>query len=114
MCSNWYETANSHKYRAKTAGQKIACGLCVLASTLRQALWGVPLDGKEGARIMVNINTFSGVGVAGMSWSLHVAGATPAAAHSAAAYAATGAQIILPPKHLHAAATAASVNRGTI
>jgi hypothetical protein len=78
---------------------------------------------------MVNINSFSGVGVAGMSWPLHVAGTpaaaahvagnphvagTPAAAaHPAAAYAATGAQPIMPRMRRTAAATVASVNRGT-
>jgi hypothetical protein len=58
---------------------------------------------------MVNINTFSGVGVAGMSWALHVSGAAAAAAHPAAA-----AHAMIPsPKRRNAAATAASVNRGT-
>lgn len=62
---------------------------------------------------MVNHNVFSGVGVADMPWTLHVAG-TPAAAHPAAAYAATASQAIAPRKRRHAAANAASVNRGTI
>jgi hypothetical protein len=62
---------------------------------------------------MVNINKFSGVGVAGMSWTLHVAGTAAAAAHPTTAYAAWGAQAIMPPKRRHAAATVASVNRGT-
>ena len=65
---------------------------------------------------MVNFKTFSGVnvGVAGMSWTLHVSGSAAAAAHPAAAYAASGAQAITPPKRRHAAAaTVASVNRGT-
>jgi hypothetical protein len=78
---------------------------------------------------MVNINSFSGVGVAGMSWPLHVAGTpaaaahvagnphvagTPAAAaHPAAGYAATGAQAIMPRMRRTTAATVASVNRGT-
>jgi hypothetical protein len=62
---------------------------------------------------MVNINTFSGVGVAGMSWTLHVPGTAAAAAHPAAAHAATGAQAIMPRKRRTAAATVASVNRGT-
>ena len=64
---------------------------------------------------MVNVNTFSGVnvGVAGMSWTLHVPGTAAAAAHPAAAHVATGAQAIMPPKRRTAAATVASVNRGT-
>jgi hypothetical protein len=62
---------------------------------------------------MVNNNTFSGVGVAGMSWTLHVAGTAAAAAHPVAAYAATGAQAIMPRKRRTAAATIASVKRGT-
>ncbi|MDT5103773.1 MAG: hypothetical protein QOI25_1286 [Mycobacterium sp.] len=62
---------------------------------------------------MVNINSFLGVGVAGMSWSLHVSGTPAAAAHPAAAYAATGAQAIMPRNRRTAAATVASVNRGT-
>jgi hypothetical protein len=62
---------------------------------------------------MVNTNTFSGVGAAGMSWTLHVAGNAAAVAHPAAAYAATGAQVIMPRKRRTAAATVASVNRGT-
>jgi hypothetical protein len=62
---------------------------------------------------MVNTNTFSGVGAVGMSWTLHVAGTAAAAAHPAAAYAATGAQVIMPRKRRTAAATVASVNRGT-
>jgi hypothetical protein len=56
---------------------------------------------------MVNINTFSGVGVAGMSWTLHVSGVAAHAAHAIAAHA------IPSPKRRTAAATAASVNRGT-
>ena len=78
---------------------------------------------------MVNINSFSGVGVAGMSWPLHVAGTpavaahvagnphvagTPAAAaHPAAAYAATAQGTIMPRARRTTAATVASVNRGT-
>ena len=85
----------------------------MLPFNLRYALWGVPADRKEGAKIMVNTNTFSGVGVAGMSWTLHVAGTAVAAAHPSAAYARTGAQAIMPPKRRTAAATVASVNRGT-
>jgi hypothetical protein len=67
---------------------------------------------------MVNSNAFSGVGVgvAGMSWTLHVSGSAAAVAHPAPAWAASGAQAITPPKrrrHAAAAATVASVNRGT-
>jgi hypothetical protein len=62
---------------------------------------------------MVNFSEFSGVGVAGMSWTLHVAGPVAAAAYPAAAHATFGAQAIMPPKRRHAAATVASVNRGT-
>jgi hypothetical protein len=62
---------------------------------------------------MVNFSEFSGVGVAGMSWTLHVAGTAAAAAHPVGAYAAFGAQAIMPPKHRRAAAHLASVNRGT-
>ena len=58
---------------------------------------------------MVNINTFSGVGAAGMSWALHVSGFAAAAANPAAAVQAT----IPSPKRRTAAATAASVKRGT-
>jgi hypothetical protein len=61
---------------------------------------------------MVNFNEFSGVGVAGMSWPLHVTGSAAAAAHPAAAHATLGAQAIMPPKRQRAAATVASVNRG--
>jgi hypothetical protein len=65
---------------------------------------------------MVNINTFSGVGAAGMSWTLHVSGFAAAAAHpaAAAAHPAAAAQAIIPsPKRRTEAATAASVKRGT-
>jgi hypothetical protein len=62
---------------------------------------------------MVNINSFFGVGVADMSWPLHVAGTPATAAHPAAAYAATGEGIILPRARRTTAATVASVNRGT-
>ena len=41
-------------------------------------------DAKGGAIIMTNSTTFSGVGIDGMSWTLHVAGTATAAAHSAA------------------------------
>jgi hypothetical protein len=59
---------------------------------------------------MVNINTFSGVGAAGMSWALHVSGFAAAAAHPAAAAQAT---MIPSPKRRIEAATVASVKRGT-
>jgi hypothetical protein len=96
----------------------------VLAFNLRYARWGVTSrQRKEGVNIMVNTNSFSGVGVAGMSWPLHVAGTPAAAAHVAgtpaaaahpvAAYAATGAQAIMPRERRTTAATVASVNRGT-
>ena len=66
---------------------------------------------------MVNFNEVLGVsvGVADMSWTLHVSGSAAVAAHPAPAYAASGAQVITPPKRRHAAAaaTVASVNRGT-
>ena len=72
---------------------------------------------------MVNINSFSGVGVAGMSWPLHVAGTPEAAAHiagsphvaahPAAAYAATAQGTIMPRARRTTAAIVASVNRGT-
>jgi hypothetical protein len=78
---------------------------------------------------MVNINSFSGVGVAGMPWPLHVAG-TPAAvahiagaphvagnpaaaAHPATAYAATAQGTTMPRARRTTPATVASVNRGT-
>jgi hypothetical protein len=66
---------------------------------------------------MVNVKTFSGVnvGVAGMSWTLQVSGSAAAVAHPVPAHAVSGAQAITPPKlRRHAAAaTVASVNRGT-
>lgn len=65
---------------------------------------------------MVNFNEFPGVnvGVVGMSWSLQVSGSAAAAAHPASAHAASGATAITPPKRRrHAAATVASVKRGT-
>ncbi|WP_319457498.1 MULTISPECIES: hypothetical protein [unclassified Mycobacterium] len=55
-----------------------------------------------------NSSDFSGVGVAGMSWTLRVAGATPAAQSAA-----IGHHAIPRPKRRTAAATVASVNRGT-
>ena len=59
---------------------------------------------KEGAGIMVSINAFSGVGVAGMARTLHAAAAAAVAAHPA----------FTPRKRRTAAATGASVDRGTI
>ena len=60
---------------------------------------------------MANINAFTGVGVAGMSRTLHVATAHPAFwAHAAA-----GAAAAIPPqrKRRTATATGQSVDRGT-
>jgi hypothetical protein len=55
---------------------------------------------------MANSTTFSGVGVEGMSWTLHVA--------PTATQAAVGAHHAIPrPTRRAAAATVASVNRGT-
>ena len=56
---------------------------------------------------MTTFNAFTGVGVAGMSRTLHVIGAVAAAAHPAAA-------AITPRKPRTATAIVASVNRGTI
>jgi hypothetical protein len=64
---------------------------------------------------MANINTFTGVGVAGMSRTLHAA-AVAAAVHPAFwAHAAAGAAAaILPQRKRHTAtATGQSVDRGT-
>jgi len=63
---------------------------------------------------MLSINTFKGVGVAGVSWSLHVPAA--AAEHPAhMAHAAAGATAAISPqrKRRTAAATGTSVDRGT-
>jgi hypothetical protein len=62
---------------------------------------------------MVNINSFFGVSVAGMSLPLHVAGVPAAAAHPAAPYAAAAEGTIMPRARRTTAATVASVNRGT-
>ena len=62
---------------------------------------------------MASINAFTGVGVAGMSRTLHAAAAT---AHPAfGAYAAAGAAAAIPPqrKRRTATATGQSVDRGT-
>ena len=58
---------------------------------------------------MTNSTTFSGVGIEGVSWTLHVAGTDMPSAQSAA----IGRHAIPQPKHRAAAATVASVNRGT-
>jgi hypothetical protein len=106
MCSRWSKAANRRKDHAKTAGQKIGCsfGLIALASRSHR-------ERKEGAQIMANINAFTGVGVAGMSRTLHAAAAHPAFWTHAAA----GAAAAIPPqrKRRTAAATGASVDRGT-
>jgi hypothetical protein len=66
---------------------------------------------------MASINAFTGVGVAGMSRTLHAAeAAADATAHSAFwAYAAAGAAAAIPPqrKRRTATATGQSVDRGT-
>ena len=66
---------------------------------------------------MANINAFTGVGVAGMWRTLHVAeAAAAAAAHPAFwAHAAAGAAAVIPPqrKRRSATATGQSVDRGT-
>ena len=67
---------------------------------------------------MASINAFTGVGVAGMSRTLHAAEAAAAAtAHPAFwAYAAAGAAAAIPPQRMRRTATATgqSVDRGTI
>jgi len=64
---------------------------------------------------MTNINAFTGVGVAGMAWTLHVARASAAAAHPAFAAHAAGAAAAIAPQRKRRTATAidASVDRGT-
>jgi hypothetical protein len=61
---------------------------------------------------MANINAFTGVGVAGMSRTLHAAEAAAVAAHPAF-MAWTAAAIAPQRKRRTAAATGASVDRGT-
>ncbi|MEO3756743.1 hypothetical protein ABGB19_00400 [Mycobacterium sp. B14F4] len=56
---------------------------------------------------MASNYAFTGVGVAGMSWTLRVA----AAAHPA--HAAAGAAAVIPQRKRRTAATAPSVDRGT-
>ncbi len=65
---------------------------------------------------MVNINAFSGVGVAGDSRTLHVPAAAAAAHPAFMAHAAAGAAAAIPPqrKRRTATATGPSVDRGTI
>lgn len=67
---------------------------------------------EEGADIMASNYAFTGVGVAGMSRTLHVAAA---AAHPAfVAHAAAGAAAAIDPQRKRrTAATAPSVDRGT-
>jgi predicted MFS family arabinose efflux permease len=65
---------------------------------------------------MLSNKAFTGVGVAGMSRTLHVAEAAAAAAHPAFwAHAAAGAAAVIPPqrKRRTATATGQSVDRGT-
>jgi hypothetical protein len=58
---------------------------------------------------MNNSNTLSGVGVVGMSWTFHVAGTAAPAAYSAI----KALEVIPRPTRHAAAATVASVNRGS-
>ena len=69
---------------------------------------------KEGAEIMASNYEFTGVGVAGMSWTLHVA--APAAHAAVPAHPATAghAAAAIPQRKRRTAATAPSVDRGTI
>jgi len=65
---------------------------------------------------MLSINAFTGVGVAGMSRTLHTAEAAAAAAHPAFwAYPVPGAAAAITPqrKRRNATATGQSVDRGT-
>jgi hypothetical protein len=109
MSSHWSESDNERKDRAKFAGQKIACQFCGLASNLKHAHGREPTQDhprKEGYQVTNEL--LNKVGVASLSWTLQFDGSTPAAAPSAYA-----ARPIMARKH-RAAATAASVNRGTI
>jgi hypothetical protein len=65
---------------------------------------------------MVNINAFSGVGVAGDSWTLHVPAAAAAAHPAYMAQAAAGDAAAISPqrKRRTATATGPSVDRGPI
>jgi hypothetical protein len=64
---------------------------------------------------MSNMNTFSGVRVSGVSWTLHVPAAAAAAHPAYKAHAAAGAAAAISPqpKRRTAAATGMSVDRGT-
>ena len=64
---------------------------------------------------MAKFNAFTGVGVAGMSPTLHVAAAAAAAHPAFWAHAAAGAAAAIPPqrKRRTATATGKSVDRGT-
>jgi hypothetical protein len=109
MCWRWSKAANRRKDHAKTAGQKIGCGFGLIPLTSRSHR-----ERKEGAQIMAKMNAFSGVGVAGVSRTLHAASA--AAAHPAFwAHAAAEAAAAIRPqrKRRTAAATGKSVDRGT-
>ena len=105
----------NRKDHAKAAGQKIACAHTLLGSSLETAQ-SVTYE-RRVLTIMANINAFTGVGVAGMSRTLHVAEAPAAAAHPAfAAHAAAGpsaAAIPSPRKRRTATATGTSVDRGS-
>jgi hypothetical protein len=110
MSSHWSESDNERKDRAKVAGQKIACQFYGLAFSLKHAHGRVPTmtdPRKEGCQMTNEL--FNRVGVASLSWTLPFDGSTTLAAPSAYA-----AQPIMPRKHRAEAATAASVNRGTI
>ena len=64
---------------------------------------------------MTKINAFTGVGVAGMSRTLHVAESAAAAHPAFWAYAAAGAAAAIPPQRTRRTATTTgqSVDRGT-
>jgi hypothetical protein len=71
---------------------------------------------EEGAEIMASINAFTGVGVAGMSRTLHAAEAAAAAtAHPAFWAYVAGSAAVIPPqrKRRTTPATGQSVDRGT-
>jgi hypothetical protein len=64
---------------------------------------------------MASINAFNGVGVAGVSWTLHVPAAAAAAHPAYMAHVAAGAAAAITPqrKRRTATATGPSVDRGT-
>jgi hypothetical protein len=64
---------------------------------------------------MISSNAFDGVGVAGVSWTLHVPAAAAAAHPAFTAYAVADAAAAISPqrKRRTAAETGTSVNRGT-